>query len=421
MLPLEGIRILDLTQFLSGPYGSQILADLGADVIKLEPPQGDSSRHIPPHFVRDDSVYFHSVNRNKRSVVADLKVPEGLAIVRNLALSSDVVLENFRPVVLPRLGLKAHELRAEKPSLIWCSISGFGQDGPYCEKPAYDMIVQALSGGMSLTGEPGGQPVRSGIPIGDLTAGLYAAIGILAALVRRSSTGQGETIDISMLDCQAAMLSYQAAYYLFTGVAPGLQGTGHDSIATYRGFKCSGRTEIVVTANTERMWQGLCRVLGLEALINDPRFLNNRERHRNRGELWQLLEPQFLKRTAHDWVPRLESESVPVAVVNTLEQVMVDPQILHRKMVSTMSTSDGQSIRVMGSPIVLSETAERLNRIAPQLGENTAEVLREVLGYPVEKIDELARLGLIKLQPTDPVSTDPVSKTPHKAETDDGR
>src|SRR5579871_3621309 len=215
--PLSGIRVLDLTQFLSGPFATQILADLGADVVKLEPPQGDPVRAVPPHFAGDDSVYYLSVNRNKRSVVVDMKVPEGRELTRKLALSCDIVMENFRPGVLERLGLSAAALRAQKPSLIWCSISGFGQSGPYRNKPAYDMIVQALSGGMSLTGDASGPPVRAGIPIGDLAAGLYAGVAVLAALNRRHQTGCGEAIDISMLDCQAAMLSYQAAYFLHSG------------------------------------------------------------------------------------------------------------------------------------------------------------------------------------------------------------
>ncbi|NEI72424.1 CoA transferase [Rhizobium lusitanum] len=396
-LPLEGVRVLDLTQFLSGPFGSQVLADLGAEVIKLEGPQGDSSRQIPPHFVAGDSVYYHSVNRNKRSVVVDLKAKEGLEIARELALSCDVVLENFRPSVLPRLGLSAEALRAQKPSLIWCSISGFGQDGPYREKPAYDMIVQALSGGMSLTGEPGGPSVRSGVPIGDLTAGLYAAVAVLAALARRSATGEGDTIDISMLDCQAAMLSYQAAYYLFTGKVPGLQGTGHDSFATYRRFLCAEDTEIVITANTDRMWQGMCRTLGLERLISDPRFLDSHQRHVNRLALWQELEPCFLIRTAQAWCPMLEAEGVPVGVVNTLDQVVTDPQIVHRQMVSTIAATDGRQVRVMGNPIVMDGTREARNRMPPRLGEDTDEVLREVLGYSSDLIKNLASRGSIQL------------------------
>src|SRR5919199_2856615 len=276
---LAGIRVLDLTQVISGPYATQILGDLGADVIKVEPPQGDLARTMPPHFVGPDSVYYVAVNRNKRSLAVDLKRPEGLDLVRRLALASDVVVENFRPGVLDRLGLPLDALRAAHPGLIWCSVSGFGQDGPYRDKPAYDMIVQALSGGMSLTGEPGGPAVRSGLPIGDIAAGLYAVVAILAALRRRDRTGRGDVIDIAMLDCQAAMLTYQAAYYLHSGRVPGRQGSGHDSIPTYRSFATRNGVEIVVTAISERMWRNLARALGLEALVEDPRFRTNRDRY----------------------------------------------------------------------------------------------------------------------------------------------
>lgn len=399
--PLSGIRVLDLTQFLSGPYCSQILADLGAEVIKVEAPQGDLARYIPPHFVDDDSAYYLSINRSKRSVVADMKSPEGLEIVRRLVLASDVVVENFRPGVLDRLGLSARALRQEKPALVWCSISGFGQDGPYRDKPAYDMIVQALSGGMSLTGEPGRAAVRAGIPIGDLAAGLYAVVAILAALVRRTNAHRGDAIDISMLDCQAAMLCYQATYYLQSGTVPSRQGSGHDSIATYRGFACGEGTELVITANTERMWQWLCRVLGMAELAADPRFLTNRERHAHRDALWALLEPAFLRRPAMEWVVLLEAESIPVAVVNTLDRVMSDPQIRHRGMVTELSAPDGRAVRVMGNPLVFGEAARPEEQFPPTLGEHTADVLAAVLGLSPQEIAELARKGAIQIKSGD--------------------
>jgi CoA:oxalate CoA-transferase len=394
--PLAGVRVLDLTQFLSGPYCSQIFGDLGAEVIKVESPEGDLARSIPPHFVGDDSVYYLSINRNKRSVVANLKSKEGLEIVRKLALASDIVLENFRPGVLDRLGLKASELRAEKPDLIWCSISGFGQTGPYRDKPAYDMIVQALSGGMSLTGERGGAAVRAGIPIGDLAAGMYAAIAILAAFNRRTLTGRGDTIDISMLDCQAAMLCYQGAYHLHSGVVPSRQGSSHDSIATYRSFLCANETQIVITANTERMWQGVCRVLGQQELIDDPRFLSGKERHANQKELYAIIEPAFREKTAAEWVPLLEAEGIPVAVVNTLDRVVSDPQIEQREMVQTLS-HDGKTIRIMNDPMRFAEAGSAGSGYPPALGENTAEVLADVLKLGDSEIQNLAKSGAIHL------------------------
>ena len=260
--PLNGIKVLDLTQFLAGPFSTQIFADLGAEVIKLEAPAGDWSRTLPPHFVGDDSCYYLSINRNKEAVAIDMKAPEGLALVKQLAEKCDIVMENFRPGVLDRLGLTYDDLSSRNPGLIWASISGFGQTGPYRERPAYDMIVQAMSGGMSLTGEVGRSAVRAGMPIGDLTAGMYATVGSLAALEERRRTGKGKFVDISMLDCQVALLTYQAAYYLHSDKVPGRQGRGHESIPTYRSFAGANDTELVICANTERMWQGLCAVLG---------------------------------------------------------------------------------------------------------------------------------------------------------------
>jgi crotonobetainyl-CoA:carnitine CoA-transferase CaiB-like acyl-CoA transferase len=393
--PLAGIRVLDLTQFLSGPYATQILGDLGADVIKLEPPSGDPIRTVPPHFVGADSVYYLCINRNKRSVAVDMKMAAGRDLVKRLALASDIVMENFRPGVLERLGLSAAALRSEKPSLIWCSISGFGQDGPYRNKPAYDMIVQALSGGMSLTGEPDGAPVRAGIPIGDLAAGLYASIAVLAALNKRHATGAGETIDISMLDCQAAMLCYQAAYYLHSGIVPGRQGRGHESIPTYRSFAAKDGIHIVITANTERMWQGLARALGHAEWLSDTRFATNAERLANKHLLWPLLEDAFRTRTADEWMALLEREEVPVGVVNTLDRAMADPQIVHRNMVLDLQSAGGRRARVAGNPVKLAESAPEETRYPPILGADTAAVLKDVLDLSPAEIAELVRAGAV--------------------------
>jgi crotonobetainyl-CoA:carnitine CoA-transferase CaiB-like acyl-CoA transferase len=392
---LAGLRVLDMTQVLSGPYCTQVLADLGADVIKLEQPAGDLARAMQPHFIGDDSVYFIALNRNKRSVAVDLKKPEGVDLVRRLVARCDVVVENNRPGVLDRLGLKAAELRAQYPRLIWCAISGFGQDGPYRDKPAYDMIVQALSGGMSLTGEPGGAPVRAGIPIGDIAAGMYATIAILAALNRRHATGQGETIDISMLDCHAAMLTYQAAYFLHAGQAPGRQGSGHDSIPVYRVFAGGDGNDFVLCALSEGNWLSLCRVLG-KPLDADPRFATGRDRFDNRLALWAVLEEEFKARPAADWVALLGAESIPVATVNSLAEMVADPQIVHRGMVQELAASDGRHARVMGNPIVLADAAAAEARFAPRLGENTAEVLGELLGVSSAEINNLAAKGVVK-------------------------
>jgi CoA:oxalate CoA-transferase len=391
---LAGLRVLDLTQFLSGPYCTQILGDLGAEIIKVEAPQGDLARQIPPHFVNEDSVYYLSVNRNKKSIVIDLKTPEGIALLKRLTLGCDIVIENFRPGVLDRLGISAAEMMAQKPSLIWCSISGFGQDGPYKDKPAYDLIVQALSGGMSMTGEPNRGAVRAGVPIGDLAAGLYAVIGVLAAVNRRHLTGEGDYVDISMLDCQAAMLCYQMAYHLHSGEVPGRQGSAHDSIPTYRAFQAQDGVEVVVTANTERMWKGMCVALGLAHLVDDPRFLTNRERFANREELWPILEAAFLNAPAERWVELLEAQQVPVGVVHTLDRVARDAQIHHRGMVMDLA-SEQNAIRVMGNPVQHRNAMRRNHRFPPALGEDTSHVLSEVLGLSESEIAQLSSAGAI--------------------------
>ena len=389
--PLSGIRVLDLTQFLSGPYATQIFADLGADIVKVEPPQGDPIRVVPPHFVGEDSVYYLCINRNKRCVAVDMKMEAGRELVKKLALECDIVMENFRPGVLERLGLSADALRKEKSSLIWCSISGFGQDGPYRNKPAYDMIVQALSGGMSLTGEAGGAPVRAGIPIGDLAAGLYAGIATLAALNRRHRCGLGDTIDVSMLDCQAAMLCYQAAYYMHSGVVPGRQGRGHESIPTYRSFEAKDGIHIVITANTERMWQGLARALGHEEWLSDPRFTTNKERLANKPALVPMLEEAFRTRNADEWVSILEREEIPVGVVNTLNRAMNDPQIRHRNMVLDLKSGDGKKASVTGNPMKFKDTAPEAHDYPRALGADTAAVLKDVLDLKPDEIAELVR------------------------------
>lgn len=393
--PLSHLRVLDLTQFLSGPFATQIFGDLGADVIKVEAPGGDLTRSLPPHFVGTESCYYHSINRNKRSLAIDLKSQAGCALVRSLAATCDVVIENYRPGVLARLGLSYEDLVKEKPSLVWCSISGFGQDGPYRDRPAYDMIVQAMSGSMSITGEPDGPAVRSGIPLGDLAAGLYAVIGVLAALLDVRHTERGRRVDIAMLDCQVAMLCYQAAYYLNSNVVPGRQGRGHDSIPTYRAFCCADGADVVITANTERMWLSLCGILGVPELGEDERFRVNERRYQNRYALWSLIEPIFRTKPATEWVAALLAAEIPAAAVNTLDRGLTDPQVIHRNMVLTLLGSSGERLRVAGNPIKFEGVEEVPHRYPPALGEDEHDVLRDLLGLPYERIEQLHREGVI--------------------------
>lgn len=392
---LSSIRVLDLTQFLAGPFSTQILADLGAQVIKLEAPSGDWARSLPPHFVGDESCYYLSINRNKQGVVIDMKIPEGLELVKCLADKSDILMENFRPGVLDRLGLSYDDLSQRNPGLIWASISGFGQDGPYRDRPAYDMIVQAMSGGMSLTGEPGRSAVRAGIPLGDLSAGMYAAIGSLAALEERRSTGKGKFVDISMLDCQVAMLTYQSAYYLHSKEVPGRQGRGHESIPTYRSFSAANDTELVITANTERMWKGLCEVLGHEDLVGDSRFITNDDRFRNREALWPILERAFKKREAKDWVSLLLKAGVPVGEVNTLADALNDPQVRYRNMVLDLSNDRGDQTSVSGNPLKFRNEQELTHRYPPALGGDTREILSDLLELSEDDFDAYLAKGVV--------------------------
>ena len=387
--PLAGVRVLDLTQFLSGPYATMILGDLGAGVIKVEPPQGDATRSIPPNFVGADSAYYLSINRNKSSIAIDLKKPSGRELLRRLAMASDIVIENYRPGVIDRLGLGYGELSQTHPAIIWASISGFGQDGPYRDYPAYDMIVQALSGGMSLTGEAGRPAVRAGIPLGDLAAGMFSVIGILSALHERKATGRGKQIDVAMLDCQVSMLCYQAAYYLASGKVPGPQGREHESFATYRTFEAGDGVSVVVSANTEKMWQDMARILGLGELVGDERFRTNSDRHGHRGELAPLLEEAVLTRPADQWILDFRQAGIPVGVVNTLVRALSDAHVLHRNMVVGMSDGAGHHVRVAGNPVKFTGEPESPPAYPPPLGRDTRAVLIDVLGCSGEEITSL--------------------------------
>jgi crotonobetainyl-CoA:carnitine CoA-transferase CaiB-like acyl-CoA transferase len=382
--PLRHVRVLDLTQFLAGPFCTQILGDLGADVIKVEAPAGDLSRHLPPHFVAGESAYYLSTNRNKRSMVVDLKTEAGRDVIERLMGCVDIVVENYRPGVMDRLGLRYDEISDRHPSLIWCSITGFGSDGPYRDRPAYDMVVQALAGTMSLTGEPDGRPVRTGIPLADLAAGMYAVIGLQAALEERRESGLGQHVDISMLDVQVAMLSYQAAYHLVSGDIPGRQGTGHDSIPTYRGFVAGDGRMIAVTANTERMWHGLCTALELEGLTRDARFVTNADRYAHRHELWPILDARFAERDADAWLTRLLEAQVPASIVNDLAAALRDPQVVHRGMVVDLRSEEGESVRVVGDPVRLSRSQRETHDFPPPLGRDTELVVAELLGQPTD-------------------------------------
>lgn len=393
--PLAGVRVLDLTTFLSGPFCTQILGDLGADVLKVEGPDGDSSRAIPPHFLDSESVYYLANNRNKRSISLNIKTGAGLDLLMQLFARSDVVVENFRPGVCERLGIDIAAIRRDHPRLIWASISGFGQFGARRAQPAYDMIVQALSGVMSLTGEPGGPAVRLGIPAGDLVAGMYAAIGIAAALAGRAESGEGRTLDISMLDSQLTMLSYQGAYAMYSGVNPPRQGSAHDSIPTYRKFDGGDGREFVVTANTERMWKAMCEIVGRPEMATDERFADGALRLANRESLWALLESAFAERPAAAWVDLLMRGGVPAAMIKTVPEALAEAEEAERNMVLRLRADDGREVSVLGNPIVFSPPAPVNPAFPPRQGENTDEVLTTDLGLDPIQILKLREAGVL--------------------------
>jgi len=402
--PLKGYRILDLTTFLSGPFCTQILADLGAEVVKIEPPEGDLSRSVPPYFIGEDSAYFFSANRGKKSVAVDIKQPDGLNLVRGLINVADVVVENFRPGVAARLGLDVDTIRGERPEIIWASISGFGQTGPWKDKPAYDMIVQALSGTMSLTGEPGRPAVRLGIPAGDIVAGMYTAIAINAALADRERSGHGRFIDVAMLDGLLAMLSYQSSYALFSGTSPQRQGARHDSIPTYRSFVGSDDEELVVTANTERMWKGLCKALALSELIEDERFRTPRDRLNNKDALWKILEAAFLTKPAAVWVEKLEEYEVPTALIKSVPQALDDARAAGRNMIISFEAANEQGtdtkVEVVGDPIKFPGAEVSLPTSPPSLGSANERILKEWLGMSELNVEELRAKSIIHCRPS---------------------
>ncbi|MGO1543644.1 MAG: CaiB/BaiF CoA transferase family protein [Gulosibacter sp.] len=392
--PLQGLKIVDLTTFLSGPSATQLLGDLGADVIKVEALTGDSSRAIAGPELDGDSAYFLANNRNKRSVAIDLKDPAGLAVIKKLIANADIVIENFRPGVTKRLGIDPEKLSIEHPALIWASISGFGQEGAQRDKPAYDMVVQALSGVMSLTGHEGAPAVRLGIPAGDVVAGLYAVIGILSALQARSTSGKGRVIDVSMLHGQLAMLSYQALYTMLKNEAPKPQGAAHDSIPTYRSFQAGDGREFVVTANTPRMWESLCQVLEVPELTTDPRFVDAPSRLANKHALWEILETQVLKRPADEWVRMLTEASVPVAPIKNVLEAIEDAREAADG--SLLNIENGStSYENVSTPIRFVETEEVPAKYPPKLGEDTISILTHELGISSLEVVDLIEKGVV--------------------------
>jgi len=391
---LEGVTVLDLTRMLAGPYGALLLADLGAEVIKVEDPVGgDPIRGMGPPFIQGESAYFISINRNKKSLTLDLTAPRGREVFLRLVQQADVVLDNFRPGILEKLGLDHSALRRINPRIVACSISGFGQDGPYRSRPAFDLILQAMGGAMSITGEPNRDPVRMGIPMGDLAGGLFGAMAVAAALFQRERTGEGRSIDLSLLDCQVSLLTYVAQYFLITGEVPGPVGSGHATIVPYQAFRTRD-AHIVIAIFTEKFWSQFCHVIGRPDLVEDPRFATNEERHAHRHELIPMLERIFATRTGEEWLKDLQAEGIPSGPINTVDRVLSDPQVLHRGMVAEVEHPVCGRLKVVGTPVKALPGDGGTLRPPPVLGQHTEEVLRRA-GYTTAEIEDLRREKII--------------------------
>ncbi|UCH38370.1 MAG: CoA transferase [Candidatus Bathyarchaeota archaeon] len=392
---LDSITILDLTRYLAGPYCSMILGDLGAEVVKIERPKtGDGSRQWGPPFIHGESAYFLSINRNKKSVTINLRTEKGCEIVRKMASTYDVLIENYRPGIVQKLGLDYETLSKINPQLIYCSISGFGQTGPYREKPSYDIVGQAMGGLMSLTGEENRPPVKIGVAISDIFAGMYAVIGILSALIARKKTGKGQLIDVSLLDGLVSILSHQAGNYLVSGIDPKRLGSAHPTIAPYQAFQASDSYFVIAVGN-DALWQRFCQGVNLPELVTDSRFATNPDRVKNRAELTQLLNAHFQKKTVEEWLSLIENAGVPCGPVLRLSEVFNDPQVLHRKMVEELEHPSAGHIRVVGTPLKLSTTPASIRTSPPILGEHTVDILQS-LGYTPREIAEFIKLDVIQ-------------------------
>ncbi|HYA35502.1 MAG TPA: CaiB/BaiF CoA-transferase family protein [Candidatus Binataceae bacterium] len=393
--PLAGIRVIDLTRVLAGPFCTMNLADLGAEVIKIEMPgRGDDSRGFAPRMLNGDSGYFYSVNRGKKSVTIDLRESEGAALGFKLAEKSDVVVENFSPGTMARFGFGYDRLSALNPGIILCSISGFGQTGPMAEAPAYDIVAQALGGTMSITGYPGGDPLRCGVSIGDLTAALYAVIGIMAALRTRAVTGRGQHVDIAMLDCQVAILEDALARYSISGKVPAPLGTRHPSITPFQAFHASDGY-FVMGAGNEAIWLRMCDAIGMPELKDEPRFKVNADRAEHHHELEKILSRRFKTDTRDNWLAKLEQAHVPCAPIASVEEVTRNPHLHEHSMILRADHPTFDNLIVPGTPLRNPGSTATPDTRAPRLGEHTEEVLSSVAGVSSSDIAELRARGII--------------------------
>lgn len=385
--PLEGVKAIEVCQVMSGPFCGLLLADMGADVIKVERPGGDDSRKMAPPWINGESAAFLAINRNKRGIGVNLKTEEGRQILRKLAAQSDILIENFRPGVMESLGLGFESLAGINPSLIYCSISGFGQTGPYRSRGGFDLVAQAMSGLMSVTGEPGRPPVKVGVPVADLNAGMYACYGILSAYIHRLKTGKGQLVDTSLLEAGIAYTFWESAFLFATGQNPPPTGSAHRLSAPYQAFKTSDGY-IAIGAANQSNWKRLCDLLGRPDLLEDSRFITNAVRVKNQGELTELLSAAFAKQTTIEWLTLLEAAGVPAGPVYSMDQVYQDPQVISRQMIAELNHPMAGQTRVIGLPVKLSESPGSIRRSAPLLGQHTDEVLKEC-GFGSEEIAQL--------------------------------
>lgn len=403
---LGHIKVLDLTRILAGPWATQNLADMGAEVIKVERPGvGDDTRAWGPPFLKDaegretaDSSYFLSANRGKKSITVDLAHPEGQALIRELAVQADVVVENYKVGTLARYGLDYASLQALNPRLVYCSVTGFGQSGPYAALPGYDFVFQGMGGLMSITGQPegapGDEPMKVGIAISDLLCGMYATTAILAALEHRHVSGRGQHIDMSLLDCVVTITSYQAINYFLSDRIPRRMGNAHSNMVPYQVFRCK-EGDVIVAVGNDGQFRALCELIDRPDLAADERFATPGQRNRNRDTLIPQIADAMLTRTMAEWVERMEAANVPCGPINNMQQVFEDPQVQHRCMRLSLPHGAGVQAPAVANPMRFSETPIRYGRSAPRLGEHTDDVLAHGLGLSAQRIAELRAHGAI--------------------------
>jgi len=392
--PLEGIKVLDLSRALAGPYCTMMLADMGAEVIKLEiPGRGDDSRGWGPPFLEGESAYFMSVNRNKKSMTLNLKKERALEIIHKLIKQSDVIVENFRPGTMEKLGLSYDKVNNINPKIVYCSISGFGQDGPYHLLPGMDQVLQGMGGLMSITGELNGPPIKVGVAVADIAGGMFAAFGIMIALFNREKSGKGQRIDNSLLDNQIAWLTYRAGSFFVSGEIPKPLGSGHPVIVPYQAFKAKD-TYFNLAVGNDQLWVKFCKAVGLEEIMNDPKYATNSMRVKNREEVVKIVEELICTKEAEEWLKILTDAGIPCGPIYTIDKLFNDPQVLHRKMVEELDHPKAGIIKVTGIPIKLSDTPGEILTAPPFLGQHTIEILHD-LGYSERDIKAMYQDNII--------------------------